>query len=44
MAECYADASLSKLILNWEAKFCLEEMVREHWNWQSKNPYGYNKK
>ena len=41
IAECYADPSLSKKILGWEAKFGMDEMIRDHWNWQSKNPNGY---
>lgn len=42
IAECYADPSLSKKILNWEAEFGLQEMIRDHWNWQRNNPKGYN--
>lgn len=41
IAECYADPSLSKKSLGWEAKFGMDEMIRDHWNWQSKNPNGY---
>ena len=41
IAECYADPSLSKKILGWKAKFGMDEMIRDHWNWQSKNPNGY---
>ena len=41
IAECYADPSLSKNILNWEAEFGLDEMIRDHWNWQANNPNGY---
>ena len=35
-------ASLAKKELNWEAKFGIEEMCADSWNWQSKNPNGYN--
>ncbi|KAF0899932.1 hypothetical protein E2562_025493 [Oryza meyeriana var. granulata] len=27
--------------LNWKAKFGIEEMCRDQWNWASKNPHGY---
>nr|BAC24803.1 putative UDP-glucose 4-epimerase [Oryza sativa Japonica Group] len=27
--------------LNWKAKFGIDEMCRDQWNWASKNPYGY---
>lgn len=43
IAECYADPSLSKKILNWEAEFGMDEMIRDHWNWQVNNPNGYKK-
>ena len=42
IATCYSDASLAKKELNWEAKFGIEEMCADSWNWQSKNPNGYN--
>ncbi len=41
VAECYADASLARRTLGWEAKRGLEEMCRDAWNWQKKNPDGY---
>lgn len=41
IANCYADASLAKSELNWQAKLGLEEMVRDAWRWQSGNPNGY---
>ena len=41
IAECFADPSLSKKVLKWEAEFGMDEMIRDHWNWQSKNPNGY---
>ena len=43
IAECYADPSLSKKVLNWEAEFGMDEMIRDHWNWQVNNPNGYKK-
>ncbi len=39
---CYADSSYAKEILNWEATRSLEEMCRDSWHWQSKNPSGYD--
>ncbi|XP_042500690.1 uncharacterized protein LOC122078669 isoform X2 [Macadamia integrifolia] len=27
--------------LNWKAKYGVDEMCRDQWNWASKNPYGY---
>jgi len=31
----------AKTVLGWEAKRNLEDMCRDSWNWQSKNPNGY---
>jgi UDP-glucose 4-epimerase len=41
IATCYADASLAKNEMEWEAKLNLDEMCRDLWSWQSKNPNGY---
>ena len=41
IAKCYADPSLAKDELGWEAKFGIEEMCRDSWNWQKNNPNGY---
>ena len=41
LAEVWADASKADRILGWKAKRGLEEMCRDSWNWQSKNPNGY---
>lgn len=41
IAICYADASKAKKILGWEAKKNINDMCRDSWNWQSKNPQGY---
>ena len=43
IAECYADASLAKTELGWEAEFGIKEMCADSWNWQKNNPSGYNK-
>jgi len=37
-----ADPSLSKNTLGWETKRTLFDMCRDSWNWQTKNPNGYN--
>lgn len=41
IAKCFADPSKAKKELGWEAKYGIEEMCRDSWNWQSKNPNGY---
>ncbi len=38
---CYADASLAKKELGWEAKYDLKTMCEDSWRWQSNNPEGY---
>jgi UDP-glucose 4-epimerase len=40
-AICYADASLAKKVLGWEAKRGIEDMCRDAWKWQQMNPQGY---
>ena len=41
VAELYADPSKAKTVLNWQTTLGLEEMIRDSWNRQSKNPEGY---
>lgn len=41
---CYSDAGKAEKILGWRAKFNLEDMCRDSWNWQKNNPNGYNGK
>ncbi len=41
IASCYADSSLAKKELGWQATRSINDMVRDAWNWQSKNPNGY---
>ena len=36
-----ADPSKAKAELGWEAQYGIEEMCRDSWNWQKKNPNGY---
>ena len=42
LATCYADPAKSAKILGWKAEHTLADMCRSSWNWQSKNPMGYN--
>ncbi|KAK9275765.1 hypothetical protein L1049_023034 [Liquidambar formosana] len=37
----YASTDKAERELNWKAKFGVNEMCRDQWNWASKNPYGY---
>ena len=41
IAKCWADPSKAKKELGWEAQYGIHEMCRDAWNWQSKNPEGY---
>ncbi len=43
IAECWADPALAAKELNWKAERGIEKMCEDLWNWQSNNPYGYNK-
>ena len=40
IAECYADPQKSKELLGWQAKFGIEEMCRDSWNFVKQNPNG----
>lgn len=42
IAECYADPALARKELDWQAEKNLHDMVRDAWNWQKKNPNGYD--
>jgi UDP-glucose 4-epimerase len=41
VANCYADVSKAKTVLNWQAGKTLEEACADSWRWQSQNPDGY---
>ena len=41
IAACYADSSLAGKELGWKAELTLSDMVRDSWNFQLKNPNGY---
>ena len=42
IAECYADPSKANRELAWKAERNLDDMCRDTWNWQKKNPNGYS--
>ncbi|XP_020230030.1 UDP-glucose 4-epimerase GEPI48 [Cajanus cajan] len=37
----YASTKKAERELKWKAKYGIDEMCRDQWNWASKNPYGY---
>ena len=41
IATCYCNPAKAKVELGWEAKYGIEEMCRDSWNWQKNNPEGY---
>ena len=41
IATCYCDPSKAKAELGWQAKYGIDDMVRDSWNWQKNNPDGY---
>jgi UDP-glucose 4-epimerase len=41
IATSYADPSLARKELDWKAVRGMEEMAKDSWNWQEKNPSGY---
>lgn len=41
IAACYASAEKAERDLGWKAEYGITEMCRDQWNWQSKNPNGY---
>ncbi len=41
IAACYADPTKANNELSWKAIYGLEDICRDAWNWQSKNPNGY---
>lgn len=42
IATCYSSPAKAEKELGWTAEFDLENMCRDSWNWQQKNPNGYN--
>ncbi len=43
IAVSYADPAKAANVLHWKACHTLDDMCRDAWNWQSKNPHGYRK-
>jgi len=41
LAAFWADAALADKELDWRVSRGIDEMMRDTWNWQSKNPNGY---
>ncbi|HEL2056740.1 TPA: UDP-glucose 4-epimerase GalE [Streptococcus suis] len=41
VATCYANADKALAELDWKTEKTIEDMCRDTWNWQSKNPNGY---
>ncbi|WP_066259412.1 UDP-glucose 4-epimerase GalE [Neobacillus drentensis] len=44
VAVCYADPSKAKNKLGWTAERGIEDMCKDSWRWQEKNPNGYETK
>mmetsp|Transcript_18556 Transcript_18556/g.25529 ORF Transcript_18556/g.25529 Transcript_18556/m.25529 type:complete len:373 (-) Transcript_18556:137-1255(-) len=44
ISTCYADASLAKKEMGWSAEKDLDDMCKDTWCWQEKNPQGYTGK
>jgi UDP-glucose 4-epimerase len=42
VAQCLADATLAKQVLNWQTKLDLDRMCIDAWRWQSMNPQGFD--
>lgn len=41
LATVYADCSKAKKVLGFETEYNIEDMCRDSWNWQTKNPDGF---
>lgn len=41
IAVCYSSPEKASKELGWKAQYGIEEMCRDSWNWQRKNPDGY---
>ncbi|MEO8080501.1 MAG: UDP-glucose 4-epimerase GalE [Caldimonas sp.] len=44
VAACYADPSLARELLGWQARRGLDAMCADTWRWQNMNPQGYASK
>ncbi len=43
IAKCFTDPAFANNALNWKATKNINEMCQDSWNWQRKNPNGYDK-
>ncbi len=41
IACCYCDPQKAEKVLGFKAKYGIDEMCADSWNWQKNNPYGY---
>ena len=41
LATVYSSPDKSAELLGWKAQYTLDDMCRDTWAWQSKNPMGY---
>ena len=41
IATCYADPTLAREEMGWQAELGIDAMVADTWRWQSRNPNGY---
>lgn len=41
IATCYCNPDKAGAELGWKAKYNIDDMVRDSWNWQHQNPNGY---
>ena len=41
IATCYCNPAKAAAELGWKAKYGIDDMVRDSWNWQRQNPEGY---
>ena len=41
IASCYAQPDKAYAVMGWQAEKGLDQMMKDAWHWQSKNPKGY---
>ena len=41
VAACFADPTLARDLLGWQAQHDLQRMCADSWRWQSMNPQGF---
>ena len=41
IATCYSNPAKAEKELGWKARYGIDEMVRDSWNWQRQNPDGF---